>query len=116
MKYIYHSDKLRLKISERKRFGKPLIELNIQERGWLFWKTIEKLDIEVEYYWGYIPGSPHFGGCLRTSYRYGGYCETWPPDIFDLKKRANEYMAEYFEKNKERLLVDRAVKKQLESI
>lgn len=115
MKYIYHTDRLRLKIIEKKRFGKPLIELKIQEKKWLFWNTVESLDITVKYYWGYMPGDRRFGGCLRA-YATGQHYEVWPPDIFDLKKRANEYMAEYFEKNKKRLLCGRAIKKQLESI
>lgn len=117
MKKIYHSDKLRLKISKRKDFiGTKLIVLKVQEKRWLFWVTVESLDIEIENYWGYIPGHELFGGCLRMSYAMGGYLEVWPPDIFNLKKRADEFMAEYYEKNKQRLVAERAMQKQIQSV
>lgn len=117
MKVIYYSDRLRLKVCNRKSYiGQKLIVLKIQEKRWIFWSTVKSLDIEVENYWGYIPGHQLFGRCLRMSYRMGGYLEVWPPDIFDLKKRANEFLLEYYEERKAELLANQAVKKQMESI
>lgn len=116
MKKIYYSDKVRLKIVHKNSIHGPMIMLRMQENHWYGWVITEELDIEVKYYWGYIPGDSHFGGCLRMSYAMGGYCETWPPDIFNLEERAARFAKEYFEKKREQLKTQKVIKKQLNSL
>lgn len=115
MKHIYHSDKLRVQVVNKKDFvGTKLIVLKVQEKRWMFWYTVLTQDIEVDNYW-VVPG--HKRDCPMTlHYQFGGTREIWPPDIFDLKKRANELIASYFEYNRRLLLNERAIKKQMQSL
>lgn len=116
MKTIYYSNKVRMRVLNKKDVAGKYFGLRIQERGWFFWTTIERLDIEIKNYWGHIPGDRCFGGCLRIGYAYGGYREVWPPDIFDLKKRVTEFMKEYFEKKREQLQTQKVIQKQINSL
>lgn len=117
MKCIYHSNKLRVKVVNKKDFiGTNLIVLKIQERRWMFWYTVQSQDIEIDNYWGYILGHDLHGGHMVLHYQFGGTREIWPPDIFNLKRRANQLLESYFENNRRLLLNDRAIKKQMHSL
>jgi hypothetical protein len=117
MKCIYHSERLRVKVVNKKDFiGTNLIVLKIQEKRWIFWYTVHSQDIEVNNYWGYVPSHELWGKHMTLHYQFGGTREIWPPDIFDLKKRANELLSLYFENNRRLLLNERAIKKQMQSL
>jgi hypothetical protein len=115
MKNIYHSDKLRVRVVNKKDFiGTNIIILKVQEKRWMFWYTVQAQDIEIDNYW-VVPGHTR-DMHMTLHYQFGGTREIWPPDIFDLKKRANDLLASYFENNRRRLLNDRAIEKQMRSL
>jgi hypothetical protein len=117
MKHIYHSNKLRIEVVNKKDFvGTKIIVLKVQEKRWLFWYTVHSQDIEIDNYWGYIPGHELWGKHMVLQYQFGGTREIWPPDIFDLKKRVDDLFATYFEHNRRLLMNERAIKKQMQSL
>lgn len=120
MKIIYHSDSVRVKVGKLNNWGSKYTTLSVQEkrRIWLcaYWITKKCLWIEVAYYWGYIPGDKFFGRCLKTDFRGGQELETWPPDIFELKDRIDQLLAEYFMEKKYELISASALNKQLNGI
>jgi hypothetical protein len=115
MKHIYHSDKLRIQVVNKKDFsGTKLIVLKVQEKRWMFWYTVHSQDIEIDNYW-VVPGHER-DGPMTLNYQFGGTREIWPPDIFDLKKRVNQLLASYLENNRRLMLNDKAIKKQMQSL
>jgi hypothetical protein len=114
-KHIYHSDKLRVQVVNKKDFiGTNIIVLRVQEKRWMFWCTVHSQDIEVDNYW-VVPGRKR-DGPMTLHYQFGGTREIWPPDIFDLKKRVDDLLVTYIEHKRRLLLNERAIKKQMQSL
>lgn len=93
------TEDIRVKAAKKTIWLKKGIRLCVQTKFRLFfttiWVTKKKIDIHVEYYWGYIPGDRVFGRHMINSDSCGNVLETWPPDIFNLDNRMSELAAEY---------------------
>lgn len=101
MNCINYSSSLRVNVTKTTVCGSKYLKIMVQEKRLLFWRTVDKLYVEVERYWGYIPGHAIFGKCLKMSWANGQNVEIWPPDIFDLKHRAHELIKDYLHKKTE---------------
>lgn len=99
MKYHYHNNDLRATVEQKKDCSGNYLQLNIEKRHkwWLFhwWAVVKWVHVEIDNYWGYIPGDKLHGGHMTLSYQFGGSREIWPPGIFDLKTRVRELINEY---------------------
>lgn len=97
MKYLYHDDNLRALIERKSDCGTKFLKLSVQkkQRWWFFswWIMVKWVDVDVDNYW-IVPGHKREGP-ISLSYQFGGTREIWPPDIFDLKGRAQELISEY---------------------
>jgi hypothetical protein len=115
------SDNHRAIVCKRNDYGTNILKVQIQVKVKILyvipiWQTACWVDIEVENYWGYIPGHPIHGGCLTLSYQFGGQREVWPPDIFDLNDRINRLYATYLEAHKNVEDYKATIKKQLKRL
>jgi hypothetical protein len=116
MKYIYKTSDLRIKIKENYNDFDIILRLQIINKNLFFskWITMDKLLIDIRYYWGYPRLGPR---PLLCNVGFGlSTLEIWPPDIFNLKNRIEEMFSDYYKTNKIILEQRNAIKKQIKSL
>jgi hypothetical protein len=120
MKHLYHRDDLRAVVVQKNDWGTKYLKLTVQKRlKWLFfhwWVEVKWIDIEVDNYWGYVPGHELWGRHMTLSYQFGGEREIWPPDIFNLKARMQDLITEYLKQEVKKKLKENATLKQLSTL
>jgi hypothetical protein len=120
MKHIYHNENLRATVEQRKDVCGDYLQLSIEVKSkwWFFhwWKEVKWIDIEVDNYWGYVPGHEIRGKHMALSYQFGGTGEIWPPDIFDLKARMQDLITEYLKHEAQKQIKESATQKQLSAL
>lgn len=98
-------------------WGEKTIRLKVQIKTtalfFYWWHTVKKLDIQVENYWGYIPGHELLGRHMTMHDAYGGRLEIWPPDIFNLDNRMSSLAAEYIGERAEKIEANDTIKRQM---
>jgi hypothetical protein len=120
MKYLYHNADLRAVVKNEKDLVGRYLKLSVQKRSkWLcfhWWGEVKWIDVEVDNFWGYIPGDKLHGHHMTLHYQFGGEREIWPPDIFNLKVRMQKLIDEYLQQLEQRKLKENATLKQLSAL